>query len=270
MDFNGEEEPMPAEASFLFHPNWLTVAEMLGDADRLAFYDALIRLGCRGEAYTGGNSGVNMALAMAAPSLRKSRARSIAGRLGGLAGKGVSRNFGNQNATKAKQKQNKSGDVGGNTIDARKTKAKSDTGDDAEFLYLSGIESSDESAETKAKQNKREREREREREKNLEKNLEKKEKFGERISMLPAEHAALVETFGAELVEREIAKADDWLLAKGRRQADYAAFLRNWLRKSAAQERRAERNGGNFRRFGKIDYDAAEAKMRAEGWNVID
>lgn len=71
---------------------------------------------------------------------------------------------------------------------------------------------------------------------NISKDIKKK-KFGERVAMTEEEHAKLCETFGADAVTEHIAKADDWLLANGRTMKDYAAFMRNWLKRNMAQAR---------------------------------
>jgi hypothetical protein len=96
-------------------------------------------------------------------------------------------------------------------------------------------------------------------------------KFGQRIAMTEDEHSKLCVEFGAQAVAIELAIADDWLLAKGRTQKDYAAFMRNWLRRNAAQQRRGQRGAGR----GHVDvsgdyYERSVAEMRAAGFDVID
>lgn len=112
-------------------------------------------------------------------------------------------------------------------------------------------------------------------EKNSPKGEQKKEKvllkFGQRIAMTEDEHSKLCVEFGAQAVAIELAIADDWLLAKGRTQKDYAAFMRNWLRRNAAQQRRGQRGAGR----GHVDvsgdyYERSVAEMRAAGFDVID
>lgn len=65
----------------------------------------------------------------------------------------------------------------------------------------------------------------------------KRVKYGERIAMLEEEHAKLCETYGEQLVSDQISKADDWLLAHGKSMKDYAAFMRNWMKRNMAQSR---------------------------------
>lgn len=91
---------------------------------------------------------------------------------------------------------------------------------------------------------------------------ETKKAIAPRILMTEKQHAALVETFGADLVAAEIEKASDWSLDKGRVHKDGAAFMRNWLRRAqasarinnrsiaapTAHERKKEREAGVFAR----------------------
>lgn len=79
-----------------------------------------------------------------------------------------------------------------------------------------------------------------------------RKKYGERIAMTEQAHRKLVLEYGEALVAEQITIADDWLLANGKTQKDYAAFMRNWLKKAQARTRlttssnfaRNAKNGG--------------------------
>lgn len=58
-----------------------------------------------------------------------------------------------------------------------------------------------------------------------------------RIALSEDEYSKLVEQFGETAVKEQIAIADDWTLANGKTYKDYAAFMRNWLKRNAAKGR---------------------------------
>lgn len=62
-------------------------------------------------------------------------------------------------------------------------------------------------------------------------------KYGERIAMTETEYAALCESYGEAFTAEQISVADDWLLANGKTQKNYAAFMRNWLKRAQARAR---------------------------------
>lgn len=62
-------------------------------------------------------------------------------------------------------------------------------------------------------------------------------RYGERIAISEAAHRKLELEYGPGFVAEQIAIADDWLLSNGKTQKDYAAFLRNWLRRASATAR---------------------------------
>lgn len=66
--------------------------------------------------------------------------------------------------------------------------------------------------------------------------------YAPRILLTEAEHAALCQQFGAELVSEQISVASDWSLSKGKTHKDCAAFMRNWLRRAGASQRLGSRN----------------------------
>lgn len=110
--------------------------------------------------------------------------------------------------------------------------------------------------------------------KNSPKGEQKKEqkilvKFGQRIAMTAEEHAKLCEEFGKAETQEALATADDWLLSKGKVQKDYAAFMRNWLRRNAARNRIDMRRSAP-KQIAPIDYENSVARLRAEGFDVIE
>jgi hypothetical protein len=78
-----------------------------------------------------------------------------------------------------------------------------------------------------------------------------RKKYGERVAMTETEYAALCESYGEAFTAEQISVADDWLLANGKTQKNYAAFMRNWLKK--AQARARLNASSNFGRGGKIE-----------------
>jgi hypothetical protein len=76
-----------------------------------------------------------------------------------------------------------------------------------------------------------------------------RKKYGERVAMTETEYAALCESYGEAFTTEQISVADDWLLANGKTQKNYAAFMRNWLKK--AQARARLNASSNFGRGGK-------------------
>ena len=92
--------------------------------------------------------------------------------------------------------------------------------------------------------------------------------------MTAEEHAKLVNEYGEQATAEALATADDWLLSKGKTQKDYAAFMRNWLRRNAARDRiDARRNAP--KRPGMIDtsgdyYAREKERMKAAGFDVVD
>jgi hypothetical protein len=65
----------------------------------------------------------------------------------------------------------------------------------------------------------------------------KKVTYAPRIAMLESEYGALVAEFGLEAVTYEFQCASDWLLSSGETRKNYAAFMRNWLRRNLAERR---------------------------------
>lgn len=104
-------------------------------------------------------------------------------------------------------------------------------------------------------------------------------RYGQRIAMTEEAHRKLVVEYGEDFVSAQIAIADDWLLSKGRTQKDYAAFMRNWLRRADATDRLSSSRKGNgselpqrkeseaFRAFFDT-YPENRRKQRAECWQV--
>lgn len=76
-----------------------------------------------------------------------------------------------------------------------------------------------------------------------------RKKYGERVAMTETEYAALCESYGEAFTAEQISVADDWLLANGKTQKNYAAFMRNWLKKAQARARLSA--SSNFGRGGK-------------------
>jgi hypothetical protein len=79
---------------------------------------------------------------------------------------------------------------------------------------------------------------------------QKRVTYAPRMRLAPDEYQELLT--GAEFaagneqfLTTEIKKASDWALSKGKQPKDCAAFLRNWLRKAAADRRRQNNNSKN-------------------------
>jgi hypothetical protein len=93
---------------FSFFPSYYAFARNLPDAERLAFYDAILDYFFEGVEPSG-DSPVYSAFLLIQPNINNSKRAKLIGRNGGLKGKGVSRNAGNKNALK-----NKSNPIGRN------------------------------------------------------------------------------------------------------------------------------------------------------------
>lgn len=83
----------------------------------------------------------------------------------------------------------------------------------------------------------------------------------DRIAVSKPEHAALLAEFGAASVAHHAPIATDWLKSKGVVMKDYAAFLRNWIRKE-----RTDQSGfyGMANRSKQLEERKIEAKKRAD------
>lgn len=86
---------------FSFFPSYYAFARNLPDAERLAFYDAILDYFFEGVEPSG-DSPVYSAFLLIQPNINNSKRAKLTGRNGGLRGKGVSRNVGNKNALKNK------------------------------------------------------------------------------------------------------------------------------------------------------------------------
>lgn len=142
------------ECGMFFFQEWLDAIEDVEDErEQLECFFALVRYACRGEEYTGENRTVRLIFKMAFSAMKKGRSRALAGRLGGMNGKGVSRNAGNQNASKSKanQKQIKSktvasffndsqDDIDNSSDDGAKNNSKTIAGDSSLSRLDSEIE----------------------------------------------------------------------------------------------------------------------------------
>lgn len=66
---------------------------------------------------------------------------------------------------------------------------------------------------------------------------EARTEYAPRISMSETEFMGLVSEFGEESVKYHLANCSDWLISNGKTKKNYAAFLRNWIRKEIAEQR---------------------------------
>ena len=103
-----ESEPLVRE-SFTFWRSFLDSIVRLQEPDQLAVFLAIANYGLDGkepdlDALSGAAAAAWCAMR---PNIRKGLVRANSGHVGGLAGRGVPRNFGNQNAAKRKQNESK-------------------------------------------------------------------------------------------------------------------------------------------------------------------
>lgn len=73
---------------------------------------------------------------------------------------------------------------------------------------------------------------------NKQRTRESREAFAPRITLTQTEYNNLKTQYG-DLLTEELQKASDWSLSKGKTHKDAAAFMRNWMRRAAANERRS-------------------------------
>lgn len=66
---------------------------------------------------------------------------------------------------------------------------------------------------------------------------ENRTELAPRIVVKDSERVALIAEFGEEQVIRAAERASDWLLAEGKTKKNYAAFMRNWLRRESESGR---------------------------------
>lgn len=94
-----------------------------------------------------------------------------------------------------------------------------------------------------------------------------------RIVLKASEQVALIAEFGERQVTEAAQTASDWLLAEGKTKKDYAAFLRNWLRRERetgrtappraqfqnSRERNEEREALGMQRLRMVEESGAES-----------
>lgn len=74
--------------------------------------------------------------------------------------------------------------------------------------------------------------------------------FAPRIALTQAGYASLVEEFGENSFRYYLKVCSDYLVSNGKTKKDYAAFMRNWIRKDVAElkgfyYRKPDNAGGN-------------------------
>lgn len=90
-----------------------------------------------------------------------------------------------------------------------------------------------------------------------------------RITMTKEESDELYAQYG-DLYTEELAKASDWTLAKGKSHKDAAAFMRNWMRRAAAQSRLAASSVCPPKDFKTIEHEARQERERLAVEAVVE
>ena len=90
------------------------------------------------------------------------------------------------------------------------------------------------------------------------------------IRLTPAQLKSLEDEFGRERLLHALAEGDDWLVANNERKKDYAAFLRNWMRKDAKLRLGAARAGPASRSLSVTEHNQQFFEERARRRNGDD